>query len=222
MLSGKRLAFLRIINSIFRKRSVHLFCTTLILVGVGVLALRSQKLATGSMSKQILESTQYVLSVQTAPQATTAPLVTGMPVRLIISRIKVNASIENVGLTKKGDMATPSRANSVGWLENGSRPGEQGVAVLAGHLDGIQGKPDVFYGLHKMEKGDMFEIVDSNGVASSFVVTDKRTYNPDEKPAEVFTASEGRHVNLVTCAGKWDSANHHFSKRLVVFGEKVL
>ncbi|MDB5161272.1 MAG: hypothetical protein JWO96_652, partial [Candidatus Saccharibacteria bacterium] len=35
--------------------------------------------------------------------------------------------------------------------------------------------------------------------------------------SEVFNGGPGAHLNLITCAGDWDAANHHYLSRLVVF-----
>ena len=192
------------------------------LLVVAVVGLLTKELAQDSASKPLDQSTEYVPSAQVDPQPVSTILEPGLPLRLIIAKIKVSAPIENIGLTQNGDMGVPSQVNKVAWYEQGPRPGQLGAAVLAGHLNGEQGELGVFADLHLLGKGDTFQVIDDTGIASSFVITDTRTYNQEEKPAEVFTASDGIHVNLITCAGAWDKNLDSFKKRLVVFGEKVL
>lgn len=222
MLFGKRVSLNPTKAGSARKRAVQTVCRWLILSGLAVLALLTKDLAQDPQSKPVSQIAPYVLSAQADPQAVSTTLKPGLPLRLIIEKIKVSAPVENVGLTQSGDMGVPSQANKVGWYEHGPRPGELGAAVLDGHVDGMKGEPDIFADLHKLQKGDTFQVIDDTGTTSSFVITDTRTYNQEEKPAEVFTASVGMHVNLITCAGAWDKKQHRFTKRLVVFGEKVL
>src|SRR5438309_658887 len=66
------------------------------------------------------------------PEAAARP---PLPVRLVIPAIQVDASVEQVGRTPDGAMDVPKESNDVGWYKLGFRPGEQGNAVMAGHLD---------------------------------------------------------------------------------------
>lgn len=127
-----------------------------------------------------------------------------------------------MGLTKDGAMAVPTNVVDVGWYKYGSLPGNKGDAVIAGHLDGLQGQPGVFSGLDKLQKGDRVSVVDSENHTASFVVRETQTYDQNAQPSEVFTASDtGAHLNLITCTGAWDKAQHRFAERLVVFADKV-
>ena len=195
-----------------KKRALQAAFCCLVLLGLAVSAF---------WPKQVRVRAEPVIMALADLGAVPSSLRPGLPVRLIIEKIKVNTSIQSAGLTQSGNMAVPSQANSVGWYEYGSRPGEQGAAVLAGHLDGAQGKPDVFAKLHVLEKGDTFLVIDDVGKTITFVVTSTRMYNQSDKPSEVFTASDGAHVNLITCAGAWDNKRHLYTKRLVVFGERL-
>lgn len=142
------------------------------------------------------------------------------PVRLQIPRIKVDAKIDLLGLTKDGDMASPNDIANAGWYKLGTMPGNEGSAVIAGHRTGFKGVPGIFTDLGKLQKGDNIIIIDEQKQTIRFVVQEIRKYKQNEKPAEVFTSANGAHLNLITCTGSWSSANNRFSERLVVFAEK--
>jgi len=74
-------------------------------------------------------------------------------VRLKFPSINVDAAIQYVGVTSKGEMGVPSNDNDVGWFEIGSRPGQVGSAVIAGHFDGKNGEAAVFFNLYKLKRG---------------------------------------------------------------------
>ncbi len=118
-------------------------------------------------------------------------------------------------------MDVPSHPDNVGWYNLGSRPGEIGSAVLAGHLDWYNGKTAVFQHLDRLRKGDTLSVETDNGRFLLFVVREIRTYQPTEYAPEVFQKSDGRHLNLVTCGGTWDSARKMYSKRRVIFTDAI-
>lgn len=142
----------------------------------------------------------------------------GAPVRLVIPKINVDAAIQYVASTSEGTMGVPDNTTDVGWYKLGPRPGEDGSAVVAGHLNGTDGGAGVFVDLHKLARGDIFSIEDDNGVTSMFKVRETRIYNPGYAEA-VFSKNDGKYVNLITCDGAWDETTNDYSKRLVVFAE---
>lgn len=142
----------------------------------------------------------------------------GFPVRLKIPSINVDAAIEYVGLTSKGEMEVPSSGVNAGWFKLGARPGEMGSAVIAGHLDQENGEAGVFADLYKLKEKDKLYIEDDKGTSSVFVVREIRSYD-SEYADEVFTRGDGAYLNLITCGGMWDEVKKSYSERLVVFAD---
>lgn len=146
----------------------------------------------------------------------------GLPVRLKIPAINVDAAIEYVGLTPDGAMDVPKGLSNVGWFHLGPRPGEEGSAVMAGHY-GLwkNGEGSVFDNLNKLLQGDKIYIEDDKGAAISFVVRESRSYDPNADASEVFYSNDGKsHLNLITCEGVWNEISKTYSERLVVFTDK--
>lgn len=142
----------------------------------------------------------------------------GIPVRLTISAIAIDAAIQPLGVTTMGDMDTPTDFTQVGWFNLGSRPGEKGSAVLDGHFDGPNGEPGIFANLEKLQTGDTITVTDEYGAVRSFTVRESRTYSPGYAE-EVFRTNDSSHLNLITCFGDWDANKNSFTKRLVVFAD---
>lgn len=149
----------------------------------------------------------------------TSPESLGLPMRLMIPAISVNAVIQHLGVTLKGEMEVPNNIIDVGWFDLGSRPGENGSAVIAGHFDGESSKEGVFTDLDKLKEGDKIYIEDNRGISTVFVVRESRIYDPDYVE-EIFSSNDGIHLNLITCNGIWDKTKKGYSKRLVVFADK--
>ena len=65
---------------------------------------------------------------------------------------------------------------------------------------------------------------DDTGGASHiyFVVRKIQSYDPGEDASEVFVSNDGKpHLNLITCDGVWDKQAKQYSKRLVVFSDRI-
>ena len=140
------------------------------------------------------------------------------PVRLVISSIGVNAPVEGLGTTADGLIAVPKSYGVVGWYNKGSLPGKPGPAVLVGHYTG--GNGGVFDRLQDLNNGDLITTTNGRGESVTFRVTAKNEYDRDKVPmAELFKSSNESKLQIITCAGKWQSKN--YDKRLVVTAEIV-
>jgi len=145
----------------------------------------------------------------------------GLPVRLKIPSINIDAGVQYLGVNSKGEMEVPSNIVDVGWFELGPKPGEKGSAVIAGHFNGESGEAGIFAELYKLKSGDRVEVEDEKGIKTIFVVRESRIYNPGYAD-EVFGSNDNVHLNLITCDGYWDGTKKSFSKRLVVFTDREL
>lgn len=145
------------------------------------------------------------------------------PVRLRIPTMNVDASIESLGLASDGTMAVPKGPDNVAWYSLGTRPGNVGSAVIAGHSGWKDDIPAVFDNLNQLKKGDKIYVTDEHGTITNFVVSGTKTYDPNADASLVFNSSDGKsHLNLITCSGAWDSFSQSSSKRLVIFADKAL
>lgn len=118
-------------------------------------------------------------------------------------------------------MAVPSTSWTVGWLDLGPRPGELGNAVIDGHLDSAQGAA-IFWHLAQLRPGDRVYVVDRRGRQLTFAVTGARAFSVTGAPlAQIFGSSNAPNLNLITCAGAWQAAQHAYDQRLVVFTRLV-
>ena len=143
-----------------------------------------------------------------------------LPARLKIPSIKINAAIEQKSLTPDGAMDVPDNHNNVAWFSLGTRPGDKGSAVIAGHSGYKVGKV-IFDDLNQLGKGDKVYVEDTSGKSFSFLVREIRVYDSDAYTPEVFVSDKGKHLNLITCAGVWDKSKKNYSKRLVVFTDSI-
>ena len=192
-------------NTLFNKRSFFLFTgVILIFLCIVFFFLYIQK--------------ETIPTIQNQPIASA---ITGLPIRLIIPAINVDAHIQHVGLTPDGNMEVPNNTIDVGWFKLGSRPGEKGSAVISGHMNGENGETGVFAQLSKLKNGDTGTVTDDNGTVLLFIVQETRVYDVGYAE-EVFSANDTAHLNLITCDGVWDETKASYTKRLIVFTDIIL
>lgn len=157
-------------------------------------------------------------SLEKEQKATEAPLGI-IPALIEIPAIDERAEIIPVGQTADGNMEAPEDIHTIGWYEFGKRPGSNGNAVVAGHVDGLTG-PGTFYNLKKLEPGDQIHLTGSKNEELTFVVIEKQAYAPEEAPLhEIFGNSSTPQLNLITCTGTFNTAIGHYEERLVVYTE---
>lgn len=159
----------------------------------------------------------------TAPYSTPTPdayEAAGLPVRLEIPAIAVDAPIEHVGRLPTGAMDVPKIPADVAWFNESARPGQAGrPAVIAGHLDSPTG-PAIFYKLRFLVPGDELAVTYENGSRYIFSVRSKERYAFDQAPIQrIFGEGPRRMVNLITCDGAWDRGHANYQQRLVIYTE---
>ena len=171
-------------------------------------------------------------SPATAPPATVAPTTTTVaapsstrpararkpspPVRVEIPAIGVSSRLVRLGLNPDGTMEVPRDYGLAGWFTGGAMPGQDGPAVIAGHVDSRTG-PAVFYRLGDLRPGDPVRVRRADGGWLAFEVTGSARYAKAGFPTEaVFGPVPGPVLRLVTCAGAFDRASGHYLDNLVV------
>lgn len=195
-------------NSIKISHLLGLLVVLAILVGGVLYMLRSDDTADVPQPKS---------PSQRAHAAETA-YVPGLPFRIIIPKINVNASIDSLGLTPEGDLGAPDEIANAGWYNAGPRVGSPGSAVIDGHFGGTASKPAVFDKLHTLQIGDIVNVEDTDKKIHAFVVREKQLFQPDEDASTVFRSHDNKaHLNLITCQGVWINRQETYSSRLVVF-----
>ena len=138
------------------------------------------------------------------------------PERVRIPDIGVDAPLEQLHLLADGSLEPPQPWTTAGWYADGTRPGDVGPAVIAGHIDSEHG-PAVFYKLDKLGVGALVEVFeDSRWVP--FRVTSVGRYPKDAFPtALVYGPTPDAQLRLITCGGTFDRAHRSYLDNTVVY-----
>lgn len=139
-----------------------------------------------------------------------------MPTQIRLPAISIAAPVVNLGLNSDHTIEVPSEDNAVGWYKYGAVPGDNGTAIMVGHLDSTTG-PAIFWHLNDIKIGDNILITRSDGLTAVFTVSDKHSYPFDNFPSQqVYANTSYPSLQILTCTGTYSRVVHHYSENLVV------
>jgi hypothetical protein len=139
------------------------------------------------------------------------------PVALRIPAIGVAQSLSTLGLNPDRTVQVPTDFQQPGWFGLGPAPGQDGSAVILGHVDSYQG-PAVFFRLATLKPGDEVDITRADKTIARFIVTSIATYPKDQFPAqEVYGPRGYSALQLVTCGGTFDTTTRSYLSNVVAY-----
>lgn len=194
----------------WRKLSIFIGASLCLVVGILFGRIIPQTSASSKMPASPVSTVVAHTTRQKPPAA--------RPTTISIPSIGVDTIIAHAGLREDGAMDIPKNPDQVAWYEFGTRPGDEGSAVIAGHSGWTGSHGSIFNDLYKLQKGDRLSVLDQAGSTKTFIVTGTKEYSPTADATSVFQSSDGKaHLNLITCDGVWVNATNSDSSRLVVF-----
>jgi sortase (surface protein transpeptidase) len=146
-----------------------------------------------------------------------------MPATLRIRSIGVEAQVEAVGVDANGEMVIPGHAKTVVWYRGSARPGEQGNAVIAGHLD-WKGEVGAFVRLKDLAAGAPVEVVREGGSIARYAAKDRLLVPAVVSDAEldaIYGPTPKPSITMITCGGAFDAKTRDYSHRLIVRAEAL-
>jgi sortase (surface protein transpeptidase) len=139
------------------------------------------------------------------------------PIELQIPIIGISTSLTQIGKNKNGTMEVPKSYQKAGWYKYSPTPGEQGPAIIAGHVDSFKG-PAVFWRLSQLTPGQVIEIKRADGQMVKFKVSKVKQYNQDNFATdEVYGDIDHPGLRLITCGGRFSLAKGNYSHNTVVY-----
>ncbi|HEX9595012.1 MAG TPA: class F sortase [Candidatus Saccharimonadales bacterium] len=140
------------------------------------------------------------------------------PIRLQISKVGIDSSIVKVGQDKNGAMETPDIfSNDAGWYQHSPTPGEQGPAIIVGHVDNLNG-PSVFWRLRELSSGDTVKVTRADGKVVEFTVDMVKQFEQANFPShKVYGNIAYSGLRLITCGGAYSPQTDSYSHNMVVF-----
>ena len=148
------------------------------------------------------------------------PRFDALPARVRVPTIDVDHPLIPVGLNPDGSMEIPHDVQEIGWYRvQGVLPGDDGTAVLAGHVDSRSQGPGAFYDLRHLDTGDQVTVSDGDQ-QQEWVVTARRSYDKNTIPIEDIFLDHGEpRLVLITCGGAFDRTARSYRDNIVVYAE---
>ncbi|WP_235928091.1 class F sortase [Goekera deserti] len=142
---------------------------------------------------------------------------------VVIPAIGVDAApLEQLSLLPDGSLAAPRDFARAGVFADGPLPGEQGPAVIAGHVDSAADGPAVFFRLPDLRPGDEVTVGLSDGSTVRFLVDRLVSVPKDAFPTDlVYGPTPDAQLRLITCSGDFDSVERSYVDNTVVFATAV-
>lgn len=150
-----------------------------------------------------------------------APLPRTAPTRVIIPAIGVNAPVTPEGTDSSGALSMPPLTwrNLAAWWDGGAAPGQDGPAVIAGHVDSAQAGPLVFWNLRLLKPGDSIE---TEPGSLRFTVTQVTQVSKSAFPTmAVYGPTPDPELRLVTCGGSFDAGSGHYLSNVIVYARET-
>ena len=155
--------------------------------------------------------------VAAAPGAPVTPLWIDVP------SIQARSTLVGLGLNADRTVEVPpvDEPMQAGWYRNSPAPGQDGPAIVLGHVDGNDQK-GIFWRLREVENGDRVEVGRADGSIVAFEV-----YKVEQVPKEVFPTeavygdTERPEIRLITCGGEFDHAANNYLDNILVYGKLV-
>lgn len=143
------------------------------------------------------------------------------PQRIRIPSIGVDADVTDLGLNPDGTLEVPQDFSNTGWFSKGSRPGQYGASVIAGHIDSTDG-PAVFFRLRELGEGDDIVVESPDGRTVTFRVETVEQFPKDAFPTKrVYSFTREPTIRLVTCGGPFNETIGHYEDNIIAFARRV-
>jgi len=128
-----------------------------------------------------------------------------------------------LGLNSDRTIQVPPLANHnlAGWYKYGATPGQEGAAVIVGHIDSTTGA-SVFFNLRNLRKGDRVYVTLADKQAAVFAVDGLQQVPKTAFPtASVYGQLPYAGLRLVTCGGVFDPSTGHYLSDVIVYAHLV-
>ena len=144
------------------------------------------------------------------------------PKKLKIKKLGIDSFIQQVGKNENNEVAAPYNIYIAGWYRDSAKPGDKGLSIIDGHLDGYS-KPGIFKDLKNLKPNDEIIIEKGDSSVVKYKVMKVEEVDSDKAVNYLFSQSPKikSQLNLITCGGNYDTNKKVYDKRIIVSSELV-
>ncbi|MBB2909482.1 LPXTG-site transpeptidase (sortase) family protein [Streptosporangium becharense] len=142
-----------------------------------------------------------------------------VPERIDIPSLGIKAPLMKLGVTGgRIDLPPYEKPGTAGWVEDSVVPGDEGPAVILGHVD-TKTAPAVFYRLKEIKEGQAIKVVRSDGKVAHYRVDSVEQTSKTRFPADKVYLEDG--LRLITCGGEFDRDDGEYRDNFIVYATLV-
>lgn len=144
------------------------------------------------------------------------------PKYIRLPSVGVEGYLQKVGVDQNSGIAVPNNVFFAGWFVNTSRPGDLGLSIIDGHLNGTS-IGGIFRKLVNILPKAEFTVEMGDGGIKKFRVMQVLTVDNEQAAGVLFSQVPNvkSQLNLITCGGNYDKAAHHYTQRVIVTAEYI-
>lgn len=142
------------------------------------------------------------------------------PKYITLSTIGAEGYVEKVGVDQDKRIAVPTNIHLAGWYVEALKPGQVGLSIIDGHLDGYK-HDGIFKNLAKLKAGDTYTVEKGDGSLLNYKVKSVQTMSVADANSKLFSKDPSikSQLNLITCGGAFDEGKKEYDKRVIVVSE---
>jgi LPXTG-site transpeptidase (sortase) family protein len=206
--------------------------TALTLIGLGLLGFAGYGLwqkYSATHNPHPLPASSTVVTQSTArpnetpvPSTSTYSVPADQPRRINLPRIGAEGFIQKVATDQTGAMAVPSNVHMAGWFVGETKPGDNGLSIIDGHVQGKY-EPGIFKNLDMLRTGDVFAVEFGDQSERHFQVSSVKSYSIEQAAHEMFVTQPdiSQQLNLITCGGRFNAQQHLYEQRTIVISKRI-
>jgi hypothetical protein len=148
-----------------------------------------------------------------------SPAPGGVPTRLTIAALHVDASVQAVGVGEDRALEVPADPADVGWWIGSAVPGSpRGTVLIVGHVDTASDGPGALFKLETLRMGTPIRL-EAGHQAVTYRAVARRSYSKQHLPKQLFSSATPAELALVTCGGTFRHGTYR--DNVVVYAEPL-
>lgn len=187
-------------------------------LGVGTLILLgSNQLNETSKGPTITSSTNRPVEVAPKKETYNWKGGSGDPKYIVLPTISTEGFIQKADIDQNKQIAVPSNIHMAAWFIRSSIPGDPGLSIIDGHVDGRE-NAGIFKKLGSIKPGDQYSVELGSGAIKKFKVIKVATVPVNDSTNILFSQDPtvSSQLNLITCGGTFDTETKSYDLRVIV------
>lgn len=209
--------FSRVKKLLQSKKFILIAVLIVFIAAGGVLAATRKKSKTPQPSDVIRYSTDHPSEVKPDKKTYQWTGAANEPKFISLPTISTEGFVQKVGVDQHKAIAVPDNIYVAGWFTDYQRPGEPGLSIIDGHVDGHVNVA-IFNKLASIKKGEEFFLTLGSGKVLDYKVLDVVTVKESDAVNPLFSQDPTvkSQLNLITCGGKFDAKKVSYDSRVIV------